>query len=81
MLGSVGSDEKLEFIEKELGFDGGFNYKKEKPAQALKRLAGGEQGGVDIYFENVGGEQLDASLGVMNNYGRISELAPYCLLA
>ena len=49
----MGSDEKLNFIEKELGFDGGFNYKKEKPADALKRLA---PKGIDIYYENVGGE-------------------------
>jgi NADPH-dependent curcumin reductase CurA len=39
VIGSVGDDEKLEFITKELGFTGGFNYKKENPAEALKRLA------------------------------------------
>ncbi|KAJ6160488.1 hypothetical protein N7470_003884 [Penicillium chermesinum] len=39
VIGSVGSDEKLDFILKDLGFDAGFNYKKEKPADALKRLA------------------------------------------
>ncbi|GKT87376.1 zinc-binding dehydrogenase [Colletotrichum tofieldiae] len=39
VIGSVGSDEKLEFITKELGFDAGFNYKTEKPGDALKRLA------------------------------------------
>ena len=68
VIGSVGSDEKLDFIKKELNFDDGFNYKKEKPADALKRLA---PNGIDIYFENVGGEQLDAALGAMNNFGRI----------
>lgn len=68
VIGSVGSDDKLEFITKELGFDGGFNYKKEKPGEALARLA---PDGVDIYFENVGGEQLDAVLEVMNTHGRI----------
>ena len=70
MIGSVGSDEKLDFIRQELNFDEGFNYKKEKPSDALKRLA---PNGVDIYFENVGGEQLDAAIAAMNNYGRISE--------
>ncbi len=69
VFGSVGDNKKLEFIEKELGFDGGFNYKKEKPSDALKRLA---PNGIDIYFENVGGEQLEAAIGAMNNYGRIS---------
>ncbi|KAF2268290.1 NAD(P)-binding protein [Lojkania enalia] len=68
VIGSVGDDKKLEFILKELGFDGGFNYKKEKPADALARLA---PQGIDIYFENVGGEQLEAAINAMNNFGRI----------
>lgn len=68
VIGSVGSDEKLDFILKELNFDGGFNYKKEKPADALARLA---PNGLDIYYENVGGEQLEAAIDAMNNFGRI----------
>jgi len=68
VIGSVGSDEKLEYITKELGFDGGFNYKKEKPLEALQRLA---PNGIDIYYENVGGEQLEAALEVMNDFGRV----------
>ncbi|KAF2276977.1 NAD(P)-binding protein [Westerdykella ornata] len=68
VIGSVGDDKKLEFIIKELGFDGGFNYKKEKPADALKRLA---PEGIDIYYENVGGEQLEAAINHMNDFGRI----------
>jgi len=68
VIGSVGSDEKLDYIIKELGFDGGFNYKKEKPADALQRLA---PDGLDIYYENVGGEHLEAALDAMKLYGRI----------
>ena len=68
VIGSVGSDEKLNRILKDLGFDGGFNYKKEKPSDALKRLA---PDGIDIYYENVGGEQLEAALANMNGFGRI----------
>ncbi|KAF2006512.1 NADP-dependent leukotriene B4 12-hydroxydehydrogenase [Amniculicola lignicola CBS 123094] len=68
VIGSVGDDKKLDFIIKELGFDSGFNYKKEKPAEALARLA---PEGIDIYYENVGGEQLEAALDAMNNFGRI----------
>lgn len=68
VIGSVGSDDKLKLIVDDLGFDGGFNYKKEKPANALARLA---PQGLDIYYENVGGEQLEAALNVMNNHGRI----------
>lgn len=68
VIGSVGSDEKLEYITKELGFDGGFNYKKEKPRDALARLA---PEGLDIYYENVGGEHLEAALDAMKNFSRI----------
>lgn len=68
VIGSVGSDEKLDFITKELGFDAGFNYKKESPKEALPRLA---PDGIDIYFENVGGEHLEAALNAMKVYGRI----------
>ncbi|OTA98592.1 hypothetical protein M426DRAFT_325861 [Hypoxylon sp. CI-4A] len=68
VIGSVGSDEKLEYITKDLGFDGGFNYKKESAFDALPRLA---PEGIDIYFENVGGEQLDAVLRNMKTHGRI----------
>jgi NADPH-dependent curcumin reductase CurA len=68
VIGSVGSDEKLEYITKELNFDGGFNYKKEDPLKALLRLA---PQGIDIYYENVGGVQLQAALEAMNDHGRI----------
>ncbi|EAU34305.1 hypothetical protein ATEG_05236 [Aspergillus terreus NIH2624] len=68
VIGSVGSDEKLEYITKDLGFDGGFNYKKETPKDALARLA---PQGIDIYYENVGGVHLEAALDALNNFGRI----------
>lgn len=68
VIGSVGSDDKLKYITEELKFDSGFNYKKEKPIDALKRLA---PDGIDIYFENVGAEHLDAALTSLNKFGRI----------
>ncbi|KAL2151664.1 hypothetical protein VTH82DRAFT_6762 [Thermothelomyces myriococcoides] len=68
VIGSVGSDDKLDFIINELGFDGGFNYKKERTRDALKRLA---PEGLDIYYENVGGEQLDDAIDAMKDFGRI----------
>ncbi|KAL8778548.1 MAG: hypothetical protein Q9194_001931 [Teloschistes cf. exilis] len=71
VIGSVGSDEKLEFIKKNLNFDNGFNYKKEKASDALPRLA---PKGINIYYENVGGEQLDAALAALTNYGRIGNV-------
>ncbi|EXJ59757.1 hypothetical protein A1O7_03904 [Cladophialophora yegresii CBS 114405] len=85
VLGSVGSDDKLEFITKELGFDGGWNYKAEKSTQgAIERLVkeqkakGGkadadETPGVDIFYDNVGGEQLDGAFECLNLFGRIIE--------
>lgn len=68
VVGSVGSDEKLDFIVEELGFDSGFNYKEESPFEALKCLA---PQGIDIYYDNVGGEHLSAALDALNRYGRI----------
>ncbi|KJZ75137.1 hypothetical protein HIM_05623 [Hirsutella minnesotensis 3608] len=68
VIGSVGSDDKLDFITRELGFDAGFNYKKEAPIDALRRLA---PNGIDIYFDNVGADHLEAAIEVMNFQGRI----------
>ena len=70
VIGSVGSDEKLDYILKEMKFDSGFNYKKEKPLDAIHRLA---PDGVDIYYDNVGGEHLDAAYDALKPFGRISE--------
>lgn len=71
VIGSVGSKEKLDFITQELGFHGAFNYKEEKTSKALSRLA---PKGLDVYYDNVGGEQLEAAISVMNTHGRIGEL-------
>lgn len=46
----------------------GFNYKKERPDQALPRLV---PDGIDIYFDNVGGEHLEAALCSMKDFGRV----------
>jgi NADPH-dependent curcumin reductase CurA len=71
VIGSVGDDAKLEYIIKELGFDGGFNYKKEKPIEALKRLV---PEGIDIFYDNVGGEQLEAAITMAKEFARFSKL-------
>lgn len=72
VIGSVGDERKLEFITRELGFTGGFNYKSEKEGmeEAVKRLC---PDGVDIYFDNVGGELLDVALSQLNTFGRIGK--------
>ncbi|KAH6995469.1 hypothetical protein BKA56DRAFT_608784 [Ilyonectria sp. MPI-CAGE-AT-0026] len=55
VIGNAGSDEMLAYITNDMGFQEGFNYKKESPAAALARLA---PHGIDIYYENVGGNIL-----------------------
>ncbi|KAJ0972967.1 hypothetical protein J5N97_020926 [Dioscorea zingiberensis] len=70
VVGTAGSDEKVELLKTKFGFDDAFNYKKEKDlGVALKRCF---PEGIDIYFENVGGAMLDAVLKNMRNNGRIS---------
>ncbi|KAG0242776.1 hypothetical protein BGW41_003452 [Actinomortierella wolfii] len=67
VIGSAGSDDKVAYL-KEIGFDYAFNYKTQNTLDELRKAA---PNGIDIYFENVGGETLDAVLTVMNTYGRI----------
>ncbi|KAJ2495379.1 hypothetical protein IWW47_004098 [Coemansia sp. RSA 2052] len=70
VVGVAGSDDKIEFI-KSLGADAVFNYKTcGDYSAAIKKAA---PNGIDIYFDNVGGELLDAALLNMNNFGRIAE--------
>ncbi len=68
VVGSAGSDEKCRLLREELGFDAAFNYKTTDPEAALAELA---PRGIDIYFDNVGGVQLEAALSRMNPFGRI----------
>jgi NADPH-dependent curcumin reductase CurA len=68
VVGSAGSAEKVKHLREELGFDEAFNYKEGPVEQALERTC---PQGIGVYFDNVGGEHLEASLGKMNTYGRI----------
>lgn len=69
VVGIAGSDEKIDRIKKKFGFDGGINYEKAKDLQ--KAIAQACPDGVDVYFDNVGGEILDAALANMNKFGRV----------
>ena len=66
VVGSAGSDEKVDVL-KSLGIEG-FNYKKESVLEGLRRLC---PEGVNVAFDNVGGETLEAILEMMNDKGRI----------
>jgi NADPH-dependent curcumin reductase CurA len=68
VFGSAGSDEKVRSLIDDFGFHGCFNYKTENVGEALARLC---QEGIDIYYDNVGGEQLEAAIDKMNKGGRI----------
>src|SRR6202790_4041420 len=68
VIGSAGSDEKCRWLKDDLGLDAVINYKKGELRTSLKAAA---PKGIDVYFENVGGEHLNAALPRMNALGRI----------
>ncbi|MBN3546310.1 NADP-dependent oxidoreductase [Fictibacillus barbaricus] len=68
VVGIAGSDEKIAYLKEELGFDEAINYKTEKVYEALKTAC---PDGVDVYFDNVGGEISDSVLGLINKGARI----------
>ncbi len=67
-VGIAGGDEKCRYILEELGFDAAIDYKNEKVYAALKNAC---PNGVDVYFDNVGGEILDIALSQINLHARI----------
>ncbi|MCI4061761.1 NADP-dependent oxidoreductase [Micromonospora sp. R77] len=66
VVGSAGSKAKVERLEG-LGFDAAFDYHDGPVKDSLKAAA---PDGVDVYFDNVGGEHLEAAIGAMNLHGR-----------
>ncbi|MEU3828854.1 NADP-dependent oxidoreductase [Streptomyces sp. NPDC029080] len=69
VIGSAGSDEKVKLLVDEYGFDAAFNYKNGPVAEQLREAA---PDGVDVYFDNVGGDHLEAAIGSLNQGGRIA---------
>lgn len=69
VVGIAGSDAKNAYLEDELGFDATINYKTENVKEALKAKC---PNGVDVYFDNVGGEISDAVLSLLNFQARIA---------
>ena len=69
VIGTAGGAEKCAYVKDELGFDACLDYKAGPLSDALKAAA---PDGVDGYFDNVGGETLDAVMLRMNAFGRIA---------
>ncbi|MEV8126344.1 NADP-dependent oxidoreductase [Streptomyces sp. NPDC085944] len=69
VIGSAGSDEKVKLLLDEYGFDAAFNYKNGPVSEQLRAAA---PDGVDVYFDNVGGDHLEAAIGSLNLNGRIA---------
>ncbi|OXY88698.1 NADP-dependent oxidoreductase [Streptomyces diastatochromogenes] len=69
VIGSAGSPEKVAHLTGTLGFDAAFDY---HDGPVLDRLRAAAPDGIDVYFDNVGGEQLRAAVEVMNEHGRIA---------
>jgi NADPH-dependent curcumin reductase CurA len=68
VVGTAGTDEKCAYVVNDLGFDACINYKREDLSAALKAAC---PGGIDVYFDNVGGAVLQAVLKRINVHARI----------
>src|SRR5438094_537866 len=67
-VGVAGAQAKCEFVVKELGFDACVNYRSEPLVPALQKAC---PKGIDVYFDNVGGDVLAAVLRLINPFARI----------
>lgn len=68
VIGSAGGPEKVRYLTEDLGYDAAFDYKNGSMLTHLRELA---PRGIDLYFENVGGDHLEAALHALNPFGRI----------
>ncbi|MHA7057128.1 NADP-dependent oxidoreductase [Aquimarina sp. M1] len=68
VIGIAGGKDKCDYIKNKLGFDGAIDYKSEDIYEAIKREC---PKGIDVYFDNVGGEILDAALSRLRMHARI----------
>ncbi len=69
VIGSAGSDDKVKLLIEEYGFDAAFNYKNGSVSEQLREAA---PDGVDVYFDNVGGDHLEAAIDGLNRGGRVA---------
>ncbi|WP_373541134.1 NADP-dependent oxidoreductase [Chamaesiphon sp.] len=71
VIGSAGSLEKVKFLREECGFDVAFDYKTSPVIPVIEQLNLAALNGIDVYFDNVGGEMLEAALSALRVNGRI----------
>ena len=69
VVGSAGSAEKVAYLLDELGLDAAFDYHAGPVAELLREAA---PDGIDVYFDNVGGDHLEAAIGALRRGGRIA---------
>lgn len=69
VVGSAGSAEKVRHLTQDLGFDHAFDYHE---GHLERQIFAGAPGGIDVYFDNVGGDHLQAALNCMRPYGRLA---------
>ena len=67
VVGSAGSAEKVAWLTDDLGFDAAVNYRDGAPLKLLE-----PHGPFDVYFDNVGGEHLEAAIALLSDHGRIA---------
>jgi NADPH-dependent curcumin reductase CurA len=69
VIGSAGTADKVKYLTEELGFDAAFNYKDGSVTELLAQAA---PDGIDLYFDNVGGDHLEAAINSLTVHGRIA---------
>lgn len=67
VIGSAGSDEKVSYLTDRLDFDAAFNY---KAGPVREQLAQAAPDGIEVYFDNVGGDHLEAAIDAFKTFGR-----------
>jgi NADPH-dependent curcumin reductase CurA len=68
VIGSAGSDEKVKLLIEEYGYDAAFNYKNGPVSEQMAKAA---PDGIGVFFDNVGGEHLEAAIGALTLHVRI----------
>ncbi|OLF12606.1 NADP-dependent oxidoreductase [Actinophytocola xanthii] len=69
VVGSAGSPEKVALLTERLGFDAAFDYHE---GHLYRQLSAAAPDGIDVYFDNVGGDHLEAAIGALHDYGRVA---------